>query len=84
MDIWESLVPYEGLGLVDLTVIGHFSYDDAERLRLMKDLSVERSVCAMEDESAIWIKDGKVEITGVVHRIEKGEILSFLEKDVRR
>ena len=77
VDIWESLVPYEGLGFADITMIGHFSYDDAERLRLMKEVSMERSVCAMEDESAIFIKNGKVDIIGVIHRIDKGEIGPF-------
>ena len=64
-------------------MIGHFSYDDAERLCLMKAVSMERPVCAMEDESAIFIKNGKVEIIGIIHRIEKGEIRPFTEEDVR-
>ena len=45
VDIWESLVPYEGLGFADITMIGHFSYEDTERLRLMKAVSMERPVC---------------------------------------
>ena len=83
VDIWESPVPYEGLGFADITMIGHFSYDDTERLRLMKETSMERPVCAMEDESAIFIRNGKAEIIGVIHRIDKGEIMPFTEKDVR-
>ena len=83
VDIWESLVPYEGLGFADITMIGHFSYDDTERLRLMKEVSMERPVCAMEDESAIFIKNGKAEIIGIIHRIDKGEIGPFTEEDVR-
>ena len=63
-------------------MIGHFSYDDTERLRLMKAVSMERSVCAMEDESAIFIRDGKADIIGVIHRIDKGEIGQFTEEDV--
>lgn len=47
VDIWESMVPYEGLGFADITMIGHFSYEDTERLRLMKAVSMERPVCAM-------------------------------------
>ena len=61
----------------------NFSYDDTERLRLMKEVSMERPVCAMEDESAIFIRNGRVDIIGVIHRIEKGEIRPFTEKDVR-
>ena len=83
VDIWESLVPYEGLGFADITMIGHFSYEDEERLRLMKAVSMERPVCAMEDESAIFIRNGKAEIIGIIHRIEKGEIRPLTEEDVR-
>ena len=82
VDIWESLVPYEGLGFADITMIGHFSYNDTERLRLMKEVSMERPVCAMEDESAIFITDGMVDIIGIIHRIDKGEIGQFTEEDV--
>lgn len=83
VDIWESLVPYEGLGFADITMIGHFSYEDTERLRLMKAVSMERPVCAMEDESAIFIKGSKVDLFGAIHRIDKGAIGPFMEKDVR-
>ncbi len=46
VDIRESLVPYEGLGFADITMIGQLSYNDTERLRLMKAVSMERPVCA--------------------------------------
>ena len=83
VDIWESLIPYEGLGFADITMIGHFSYEDTKRLRLMRAVSKERPVCAMEDESAIFIKNGKAEIIGIIHKIEKERIRSFTEEDVR-
>jgi hypothetical protein len=83
VDIWESLVPYEGLGFADITMVGHFSYEDSERLRLMKAASMERPVCAMEDESAIFIKNSKAEIIGTIHRIDKGEIGPFTEENIR-
>ena len=44
---------------------------------------MERPVCAMEDESAIFIKGDKIDLIGVIHRIENGEIGPFTEKDVR-
>ena len=83
VDIWENLVPYEGLGLTDITMIGHFSYEDTERLELMKAVSMERPVCAMEDESAIFIKGGRADLAGAIHRIERGEIEPFSREDVR-
>ena len=83
VDIWESMVPYEGLGFADITMIGHFSYDDTERLRLMKAVSMERPVCAMEDESAIFITDRTVDIIGIIHRIDKGEVGPFTAEEVK-
>ena len=83
VDIWESLAPYEGLGFADITMIGHFSHDNTERLQLMKAASMEHPVCAMEDESAIFIREGRVDLIGRIHRIEKGEIRPFTAADVR-
>ena len=37
----------------------------------------------MEDDSAIFIKNGKAEIIGIIHKMEKGEIRPFTEEDVR-
>ena len=37
-------------------MIGRFSYEDTERLLLMKAVSMERPVFAMEDESAIILR----------------------------
>ena len=83
VDIWESLDPFEGLGFADITTLAHFSEDDTERMRLMKAASMDRPICAMEDESAIFIRSGSVSIVGTIHRIDKGEIGPFTEKDVR-
>jgi peptidase E len=77
VDIWESLVPYEGLGFADITVIGHFSYEAEERLDLMKLVSMNRPVCAMADESAIFIRNGQVTCAGEIHWIDKGIITEF-------
>ena len=46
-------------------------------------VGMDAPVCAMEDESAIFIKDGKIDIIGIIHRIDKGEIRPFMEEDVR-
>ena len=78
VDIWESLVPYEGLGFADITMIGHFSHEAEERLNLMKRVSMDRPVCAMADESAIFIRNAQVTCTGEIHWIERGEIKDLL------
>ena len=83
VDFEDATEPYEGLGFADITMIGHFDYDDTFRLRFMKEVSMWRPVCAMEDESAIFIRNGKVDIIGTIHRVDKGEIGPFTEADVR-
>ena len=77
VDIWESLLPYEGLGFADITMIGHFSHEAEERLDLMKQVSMNYPVCAMADESAIFIRNTRVTCSGEIHWIEKGEINDF-------
>lgn len=74
VDIWESLVPYDGLGLADITVKAHFDFENKELLQTLQQISVKLPVCAMEDESAIFVKDGHITYTGRIHWINKGAI----------
>ncbi|MCH5286557.1 MAG: Type 1 glutamine amidotransferase-like domain-containing protein [Christensenellaceae bacterium] len=77
VDLWESLTPYDGLGLADITVKAHFDWENRELLQALRQVSMELPVCAMEDESAIFIKDGRVTCTGQIHWIDKGIIRPF-------
>lgn len=81
VDIWESLTPYEGLGLADITVKAHFNFENKELVQTLRQVSMELPVCAMEDESAIFVKDGQITCTGQIHWIDKGEI-SPLSADI--
>lgn len=83
VDIWESLLPYEGLGFADITMIGHFRSDDEERLNLLKRVSADLPVCAMADESAIFIRNAQAACTGEIHWIENGEIKEFSPELIR-
>lgn len=76
LDIWESLVPYDGLGLVDITIKAHVTQENQELLQTLLQISVEQNlpICAMEDESAIFVKDNHVTYTGQIHWINKGKI----------
>ncbi len=58
-------------------MIGHFSYEAEERLDLMKRVSMNRPVCAMADESAIFIRNTQVTCAGEIHWIDKGIITEF-------
>ena len=74
VDIWESLTPYDGLGLANITVKAHFDCENKELVQNLRQVSMELPVCAMEDESAIFVQDGHITYTGRIHWIDKGEI----------
>lgn len=74
VDILESLMPYDGLGLADITVKAHFDWKNKELLQTLQQVSMKVPVCAMEDESAIFIKDGYAVHTGQIHWISEGTI----------
>ena len=72
-DVWESKELYEGIGLTDLVVKGHYT-EDAWFLPSLKELSMTRPIVAMEDESAIFLQGGAARRIGKIHWIDKGEI----------
>ena len=77
LDTKESLTPYEGLGLADITVKPHFRLEDRQALSTLLQISAELPVCAMEDDSAIFVAGGSVSHTGNIHWVNKGEISPF-------
>ena len=79
VDIWESLMPYDGLGLADITVKAHFDFENKELLQTLQKVSMKLPVCAMEDESAIFVKDGYATYTGQIHWINQGKICTLSE-----
>lgn len=76
LDIWESLVPYNGLGLADITIKAHISQENQELLQTLLQVSIEHNlpIFAMEDESAIFIKDKLITYTGKIYLVNKGNI----------
>ena len=77
LDTKESPVPYEGLGLADITVKPHFSQEDGQVLSLLREISGELPICAMEDESAIFVSGNRVSHVGRIHWVDKGEVRPF-------
>ena len=72
-DVWESKALYEGIGLTDLVVKGHYT-EDAWFIPSLKELSMTQPIVAMEDESAIFLQGGAARRIGKIHWINKGEI----------
>ncbi len=84
VDFLESMEPFEGLGFTNMTVSCHHDPEDTWRLEQTLRMSEDRVVYAMEDMSAFFIKDGKVETVGKIYRVENRELipLSLLSKSV--
>lgn len=76
LDIWESHVPYGGLGLADITVKAHITRENQDLLHTLSRISMEQNlpICAMEDESAIFVKENKVTYVGQILWINNGDI----------
>ncbi len=74
LDTKESPVPYDGLGLADITVKPHFNLENQRVLSTLLHISTELPICAMEDESAIFVAGDHISYTGLIHWVSKGKI----------
>ena len=72
-EIWESKAFYEGLGLADITIKSHYTEGDWF-VPLLKELSREHPIVAMENESAIFVKEDGRRVLGRTYLFDKGEI----------
>ena len=77
LDTKESPVPYDGLGLADITVKPHFELENQQVLSTLLQISMELPICAMEDDSAIFVAGDRISYTGQIHWVSKGEICSL-------
>lgn len=82
LDIWESHVPYEGLGLADITIKAHAAQENRELLQILSQISMEQNlpICAMEDESAIFVKEKEVTYLGRILLISNGNVCPMSRK----
>ena len=72
-EIWESKAFYEGIGLADVTIKAHYTQGEWF-VPLLKELSREHPIFAMEDESAIFIQADGQRVLGPMVLFDKGEI----------
>lgn len=86
LDIWESPVPYEGLGLTNITIKAHVNPGEAELLRTLQQISAAQHlpICAMEDESAIFIRRDGVDWLGCIRLVEDGEVRPLTQEVLER
>jgi cyanophycinase-like exopeptidase len=74
LDTKESPVPYAGLGLADITVKPHFELGNRQVLSTLLQISMDLPICAMEDDSSIFVKNSRISYTGQIHWVSKGKI----------
>jgi peptidase E len=74
LDTKESPVPYQGLGLADITVKPHFEPKDQHILSSLLTISMNLPICAMEDNSAIFVLGDQITSMGNIHWIHQGKI----------
>ena len=77
LDTKESPVPYPGLGLAEVTVKPHFDPEHEGVLSALMRISAELPICAMEDDSAIFVTADEISAVGAAHRIERGVMGPF-------
>ena len=83
LDTKESPVPYDGLGLADITVKPHFKLENRQVLSTLLQISMDLPICAMEDDSAIFVAGDNISYTGQIHWVSKGKISPFSQENLR-
>ncbi|MBQ7183535.1 MAG: Type 1 glutamine amidotransferase-like domain-containing protein [Clostridia bacterium] len=78
-DVWETKELYEGIGLTDIVMTGHYTWD-AWFIPVLKEMSMTRPIIAMEDESAIFIRGAAAWKIGNIRWIDRGRITVFTDE----
>ncbi len=82
LDTKESPIPYDGLGLADVTIKPHFDPANGQVLATLLRISMELPICATEDNSAIFVKNDRISFTGRIHWINKGVMGPFSQENL--
>ena len=83
VDFFESMEPFPGLGFTNIAVSCHHDLEDKWRYEQTLKMSETRTVFAMEDMSAFFIKEGKIDVVGKIWRAENRELRPINEDDIR-
>ncbi|MBR0229982.1 MAG: GNAT family N-acetyltransferase [Erysipelotrichaceae bacterium] len=83
VDFIDSMEPFEGLGFTDITVSCHHDPKDKWRYEKTLRMSEDRVVYAMEDMSAIFIKEGKINTVGKIYRAENRKLNLLAAEDIQ-
>lgn len=83
VDVYESLTPYEGLGLANITIKAHYPLEEG-LLQSVKRVSMSLPVCLMTDESAIFVSKDAIMQIGSIYRMVDGEITPMTQAQLER
>lgn len=86
LDVWESPKPYEGLGLTGITIKSHVNEGEEALLEKLRAISAAERlpICAMEDESAIFLTREGVDWLGRIRYIDRGEVRPLTQEMLER
>ena len=82
LDVWESPKPYEGLGLTGITIKAHVNEGEEALLEALRAICVAEKlpICAMEDESAIFLNREGADWLGRIRYIEEGAVMPLTQE----
>ena len=83
VDFFESMEAFPGLGFTNITVSCHHDTEDKWRYEQTLKMSEARTVYAMEDMSAFFIKEGRIDVVGKIWRVKDRELQVISEDDIR-
>ncbi len=83
VDFSESMDAFDGLSFTNITVSCHHDSEDTWRLEQTLRMSEDRTVYAMEDMSAFFIKRGKIDIVGTIYRVKNREFQEITEENIK-
>lgn len=86
LDVWESPKPYEGLGLTGITIKSHVNEGEEALLKKLRVISAAEKlpICAMEDESAIFLTRAGADWLGRIRYIDRGEVRQLTKETLER
>ena len=82
VDFHDSMEPFPGLGFTNITVSAHHDPEDKWRYEQTLKMSEDRTVFAMEDMSAFFIKSGKIETVGNIYHAKDRELRPITKDDI--
>ena len=83
VDFSESLEAFDGLGLTNITVTCHHDPEDTWRYEQTLRVSQDRTVYAMEDMSAFFIKRGRIDVVGTIYKVKNRQLGQLTVEDIK-